>query len=289
MAYYVAGNGLPAPFKNSKAEIVHFDYSPRGYEIRETWMDRAGKPEPGKDRAYGREIEYDAQGRVTRMSSLDKRLPGDKQPRMMNDIAGNATQMITYDQFGNETDFKALDKDGRPVMLKDGYYEDRSTFDENGNSTSDAFFGPAGHPALNEDKAHLIKYDYDQKGNLKPDSLLRHQGQTGAIERRLPQGGDSRQRRQRQFAAMGIFRGHRQTGDRCRRGARVPENLRFSWFSEERGGFRQRRTADDRKGRRSSGRMAVRCEWEQSIGSIFRSQRKADPRYRRLVTHENYS
>ncbi len=167
MAYYVAGDGLPAQFKNSQAEIVQFDYSPRGYEIRETWMDRAGKPEPGKDRAYGREIEYDAQGRVMRMSSLDKRLPGDKQLRMMNDIAGNATQMITYDQFGNETDFKALDKDGRPVVLKDGYYEDRSTFDEYDNSTSDAFFGPAGHPALNEDKVHLIRYDYDQKGYLK--------------------------------------------------------------------------------------------------------------------------
>jgi hypothetical protein len=160
-AYYVGRDGFPAHFKNSLAEIVRFDYSPKGYEIRETWMDRKEKPQPVKDRAYGREFKYDEQGRDTRMTSLDQ------QGNRMNDTAGNATLEMSYDQFGNETYARALDKDDKPVLFKDGYYEYRMTYDENGNQTSKAYFDLSSSPTVDEDGIHLYKWDYDEKGYVK--------------------------------------------------------------------------------------------------------------------------
>jgi YD repeat-containing protein len=160
-AYYVDRDGFPARFKNSLAEIVRFDYSPRGYEVRETWMDRQERPQPVKDRAYGRAFEYDEQGREIRMTSLDQ------QGHKMNDTAGNATLIMAYDPLGNETDAKGLDKDDKPVLFKDGYYEHRMTYDENGNVTSYAVFDLSGRPTVDEDRIHLTKYDYDPKGYVK--------------------------------------------------------------------------------------------------------------------------
>ena len=55
-AYFVDPNGFTGKFKNSLAEIVHFEYNDRGYEIRKTYTDRSGQPQPGPDRAYGREL-----------------------------------------------------------------------------------------------------------------------------------------------------------------------------------------------------------------------------------------
>jgi hypothetical protein len=160
-AYYVDRDGFPARFKNSLAEIVRFNYSPAGYEIRETWMDRQEHPQPVKDRAYGREFEYDEEGRDTRMTSLDQ------QGNTMNDTAGNATLVMTYDALGNETEAKGLDKDGGPVLFKDGYHEYSMTYDDNGNRTSRAYFDLSGRPTVDEDGIHLYKMDYDEKGHVR--------------------------------------------------------------------------------------------------------------------------
>ena len=160
-ASYVDRDGFPARFKNSLAEIVRFDYSESGYEIRRSYRDRQGHPQPGPDRAYGQEREYDARGLETRETSLDRlRLK-------MNDTSGNATQVLAYDRLGDPTVSKYLDKDNRPVLIKEGYGEVRSGYDENGNRTWVALFDIAGRPTLNKNGVHLAKIACDEKGYVK--------------------------------------------------------------------------------------------------------------------------
>src|SRR5262249_20205382 len=128
---------------------------------RRSYADRQGRPQPGPDRAYGQEREYDARGLEIRETSLD-------QLRMkMNDTAGDATQLLAYDRLGKFTEGKYLDRNDRPVLIKEGYGETRSGYDENGNRTWLAHFDTAGYPTLNKNGVHLAKINYDEKGYVK--------------------------------------------------------------------------------------------------------------------------
>jgi len=160
-AFYVDRDGFPARFKNSLAAIVRFDYSDRGYEIKTTYSDRQRHPQPGPARAYGKERDYDAQGLTIRDTSLDQL------GLEMNDTDGNATLVATFDRLGNEIDSKALDRNDRPVLVKEGWGEIKRGYDANGNLISIAFFDTSDHPTFNRGGVHLIKIDYDDKGYTK--------------------------------------------------------------------------------------------------------------------------
>jgi hypothetical protein len=158
-AYYVGRDHLLAKFKNSKAEIVEYSYSPEGYEQKERWLDRDGKSQPLKDQAYGRSYVYDEKGRVKRMTALDR--DGHK----MNDTAGNSALDITFDDVGNSRIFKALDKEDKPIMTKEPHFcEVKSEYDQNGNQTAMSFFDCSGQPMPGEEGAHRVELKYDARG-----------------------------------------------------------------------------------------------------------------------------
>ena len=124
-------------------------------------MDRQGRPQPGKDRAYGRKHKYDGDGLEIQTTSLDE------QGHNMNDTAGNATMVYTYHS-GNLVSAKALDKDGKPVLLeKERWSEEKFGYDENGRVNSEEFFDLSGQRSVNMDGVHLIRTDHDEKGYVK--------------------------------------------------------------------------------------------------------------------------
>ena len=170
IGYYLGPNGFFSQFPNSLAEVVQFTYSPTGNEIRREYFDHGGHRQPGKDHAYGQEIEYDADGRPTMQTSIDA------SGRPMNDTAGNATMRVEYDGAGNQAREWALDKGGRPVQVKQGFYEFDAAYDAYGNPVSQAFFDEAGRPSLNKDGVHEIRWAYNDEGDIREIAYFNESG-----------------------------------------------------------------------------------------------------------------
>jgi hypothetical protein len=125
-AYMINGEGSPHmvedttgggsawdPLK-SCAEYIRFDYSAQGYEAGMHYLDRVGRPTPGRDGAYILEREFDDVGHV--ISLMSKYRDG----RRMNDRTGNATMRYTYNASGDVEREEALDAAGVPVNLRSG-------------------------------------------------------------------------------------------------------------------------------------------------------------------------
>ncbi len=157
--YFVGPDGFPAPQLKSSAEFVEFEYSEQGDEVSKIYLDRFQRPQPGPDGAFGRRQEFYENGLVRQMTSLDP----ERKP--MNDTAGNAAQVIAYDQLGNVVETVALDSNGQAVLLKDGFYKFTAKYDEYGNRIEWAFFDITGQPTLHKDGNHQGTAKYDERGN----------------------------------------------------------------------------------------------------------------------------
>lgn len=112
--YFVGPSGFPTHQLKSSAEFVKFEYSEQGDEISKIYLDRFQNPQPGPDGAFGRRQEFYENGLVRKMTSLN----AEGEP--MNDAAGNAIAVTTYDQLGNIVWQIALDANEEPVLNKDG-------------------------------------------------------------------------------------------------------------------------------------------------------------------------
>ncbi|MGH8544567.1 MAG: hypothetical protein ACREX3_13255, partial [Gammaproteobacteria bacterium] len=161
LAYFVGPDGFPQPRKNSKAEIVKFKYdSATGDEVEVTYLDRSRRPQRALDQAYGQRQEYDDDGLVRELISLDS----DGKP--MNDTYGNAyLRILDYDELGNIEESIALDKDERPVLVILGWQKYVAKFDKDGNTIEEALFDIEGDPALHTDGYHRWMARYDNSGN----------------------------------------------------------------------------------------------------------------------------
>lgn len=157
--YYVGPDGYPKPEKGSAASFVHLEYSPDGYERQILYHDRLANPMPGPDRAFGREMTYDAKGRIIELKSLDPH------GNAMNDEFGNSILRVTYDESGNPVREKAYDAAGFPVVVKEGWSQRTSKYDENGNAIEIAYFDQGGEPTLHNDGYHRQTITYDERGN----------------------------------------------------------------------------------------------------------------------------
>jgi hypothetical protein len=156
--YYLGPDGYPKLEKGSSASFVHLEYSQDGYERRILYHDRLARPMPGLDKAFGREMTHDKQGRMTELKSLDP------EGNAMNDDFGNSIMRVTYDQFGNEVLSKAYDAGGLPVAVKEGWSQAISKYDENGNEIETSYFDEMGKPTLHKDGYQRETTTYDERG-----------------------------------------------------------------------------------------------------------------------------
>lgn len=68
-ATFVGPDNLPLPQRSSRAEVIEFHYDSRGFEVKMFFLDREGNLAPGPDNAFGKQREYDDQGRMTKDTS----------------------------------------------------------------------------------------------------------------------------------------------------------------------------------------------------------------------------
>lgn len=166
-AMYVGADGYPKPQGSSRAEFVQFGYDERGFESELSYKDRNGRLTPGPDKAYGQRKVFDAEGRLVRLTSLNR----DGEP--MNDEAGNAGMEAKYDEDGNVIEGRAFDAKGEPTLVKDGWHRTTSHYDQWGRVTETRFFNLS-EEAIEETKetgAHRVTWDYDDSGNAKSTKL----------------------------------------------------------------------------------------------------------------------
>ena len=161
--YYLGPDGYPKPERGSAASFLHVEYSKEGYERRLLYHDRLAKPMPGLDKAFGREMTYDNQGRTIELKSLDP------DGRAMNDEFGNSSLQMAYDESGNVLTSKAYDASGLPIVVTEGWSQTSSKYDENGNAIETSYFDEAGQPALHKDGYHRQTSTYDDRGNVIED------------------------------------------------------------------------------------------------------------------------
>jgi hypothetical protein len=139
---------------------VEITYDPRGYESMQRFTDRESHLAPGPDAAFGRSIEYNDRGQVTKLTSLDKNL------LPMNDNEWNSSMVSEYDVKGNWVLGTALDRHGHITLLKDGYAKDKCRYDEWGNLIELRFLNPVDKPALDTSSgAYSARFKYDDRGN----------------------------------------------------------------------------------------------------------------------------
>jgi YD repeat-containing protein len=158
---FIGADGYPQPQRQSHAEFVEITYNDKGYETKHIYMDRAKRPAPGPDGAFGRGFEYDGVGRRTKIISLDR----DGKPK--NDYAGNATLLSEYDKDSNESTSTALDELGRPTLFNKGQFSKyQFKYDNWGNVIERAYMDLQGRPTRNtESGAYVVRYKYDDRGN----------------------------------------------------------------------------------------------------------------------------
>jgi hypothetical protein len=162
-AHFFGARGEPFLSSGSCAAYFHIEFSPEGYEQRLRYMDRRGRPAPGRDNAYQIERRYDAAGHVTETISLDQN------GKRMNDMYGNAVYKARYDEHGNEEEATLLDERGAVTIGSDGWAIRRLTYDANGNPTSSAVFDEAGRPIVDREGSHRRSWEQDANGLFKSE------------------------------------------------------------------------------------------------------------------------
>jgi len=158
-AHFVGANGFPAPQLKSTAEIIEFDYTPEGWERERRYFDRAQRPQPGRDGAYGQQSEYDERGLLRRLISLDAH----GQPMVDRDNAAIAT--VVHDDRGNRIEVAYFDTGGRPTTHVDGFHAERARYDERGNLVEVTYFDTHREPAHEKSGLHKLAFRYDERGN----------------------------------------------------------------------------------------------------------------------------
>lgn len=174
--HFIGEDGFPRPQRSSSAEYVAIEYSPEGWEIKRSYYDRNGNPQPGLDHAYGMLREYDDQGRMTKTISIDEK----GQP--MIDSAGNTG--LTYedfDAFGNSRLSRSFGPEGEPRELNSGWTQQRDEYDENGNWTVARYLDANDKPIRHADGYASHVSTFDARGEVIKRVYLDEQGKITTI------------------------------------------------------------------------------------------------------------
>lgn len=156
----LGSDGFPVPANGTRATSadLRFDEAGRLREIH--YRGRTGQKLVGRDKAFGQRREYDKQGRIIELASLD----ADDKP--MNDEVGNAFLTAAYDKRGDEVLNTALDATRAATTVVDGWNSRRRRYDAYHQLVEEAYWGAKGEPLLNKDGYHRVILRRDLQGRL---------------------------------------------------------------------------------------------------------------------------
>ncbi|HTQ07172.1 MAG TPA: hypothetical protein VMI54_25120 [Polyangiaceae bacterium] len=158
--YFVGADGRPSSAV-AYSPGVEIEYDQRGLETAIRYRNSGGAPMPGPDKAFGRKIVYDAEGRLLQLISTDRN------GQRMNDTYGNSEYRVDRcDAFGNELETTDVDAAGHVIAVKGGWAKRKRTMDANGNMVSDAYFDAAGNPVASKDGYHKFVQLRDAWGDV---------------------------------------------------------------------------------------------------------------------------
>jgi hypothetical protein len=151
-------DGQPMPRQNSQAQIIEFTYDERGHEIRRIYLDRQDQLASGPWGEFGRATKYN-DDHVTEETSLD--IAG----HPLNNPEGIASYSFEYYPKSNNIKIStALDGNDRPVLNeKYGYSIVHYWYDNWGNETEHRYFDTDGKtPVTNKaEGAHIVRVRYE--------------------------------------------------------------------------------------------------------------------------------
>jgi YD repeat-containing protein len=141
-------------------------YTSDGYEGEVTYRGRQGEPVRGRDRAYGQRREYDRDGHVTTLTSLD--IEG----RPMNDAFGNAILRTTRDERGNQIEAAARDAGDRPTMVRLGWTFEQVASDAYGYEQEVSYLDEKRRPVATTRGWHKAIRTFTDRGELAREHYL---------------------------------------------------------------------------------------------------------------------
>ncbi|MCD8291718.1 MAG: hypothetical protein LUC91_09505, partial [Prevotella sp.] len=148
------------------ANVMHITLDDRGFEVLCTYTDRFGFPQKDSDGAYGTKREYDDDGHVTLVASLN--IVGDR----IIDDAGNCGWEVVYEN-GARLYQIAHDAEWKPILMPDtrkdgnGVYGWKYKYDEWGRMTEQMAIDADGNPDTEKTYGfNKIVYQYNDHGYI---------------------------------------------------------------------------------------------------------------------------
>lgn len=174
-AVYIGADRAPAPVKDPWGNAYYWaealSYSKRDRTEKVSYLGSSGEPVHGRDRAFATKREYDEQGYLISMTSLDR------SGKVMNDVAGNAVMKVTkHDEFGNPLEEAAFDAASRRTKVDDGFAIQRVVYDEFGNAIDEAYFDENDRPVVTKQGWQRATVQRDDHGSVQTIHFLDAEG-----------------------------------------------------------------------------------------------------------------
>ena len=100
----------------------------------------------------------------------------------MNDMAGNAGKVISYDDYGNLVNIEYIDAGGNPTKSnKDHFYSANLRYDERGNQIEVSLRRSNGIPILIAGLCKSVRNSRDERGNGVEGYCIRQDGKLSAM------------------------------------------------------------------------------------------------------------
>jgi hypothetical protein len=160
----VAQYSITESRSRSGANFVKTTLDADGRTVRRLYerASAAGTSEPASevDGSFGDERTYDADGRGLRLTALDR----DGKPVPLRD--GVATWHLLYDDRHNQTAVRKYGLDGKPVLDGEGVHGWDATFDAHGNEVARAFVDVDGKPTTLANEGYAVIRSTFERGDL---------------------------------------------------------------------------------------------------------------------------
>ena len=160
------------------------DYDEQGFLLEKRFVGDPvfNLPASDKDGVWGLRYERDAYGRTAGIGYLVYTgSGGTAKDRESYEVLGNKKGILNtsyvYDSENNLSEVRFTGKDGKPVMLREGYAEVRSSFDRKHNETERRYYGKSGESVCSLSGAACLKKEYDEKGRMTRESSFGPEGE----------------------------------------------------------------------------------------------------------------
>lgn len=169
---YVDGQGLPLEIIKEGYRFVRISYDDKGYDSLVEYFDWDGNPATNADGAYQTYYEYNEDGLMLSMSSLNKF------GKRMIDKAGNCGMVNTYDGY-RLVETLSVDEFGREKPVENGYSRVLYRYDNHGREV-EMIFLCNGEPLVSDGYFHRRETVYEDDAVTylmydAEDSLIRRE------------------------------------------------------------------------------------------------------------------